>query len=36
LESCGFAGDYGSGLAGKQAQKKAGATCLFRAKKAKQ
>jgi len=36
LERCGFAGDYGRGLAGKQARQKASAVCPFRFTKAEQ
>ena len=36
LERCGFAGDYGRGLAGKQARQKASAVCPFRSTKAEQ
>jgi len=36
LERCGVAGDYGRGLAGKQARRKASAVCLFRSPKAEQ
>jgi len=36
LERCGAAGDYGRGLAGRQARRKASVVCLFRSTKVKQ